>query len=64
MKFLIKFGKTLLKTMGTILIIFLGSFLISLILNILEFVLGLPLFIIGTGIIVFIIIFLVWYWED
>ena len=64
MKFLIKFGKTFLKAIGTILFIFLGSFLISVVLNILEFVLGFPLFMIATGFIIFIIIFLIWYWED
>lgn len=64
MKFLIKFGKALLCTIGTILIIFLGSFLISVILNILELILGSTMFMIGTGFIVFVIIFLIWYWED
>lgn len=64
MKFLIKFGKALLCTIGTILIIILGSFLISVVLNILEFVLGFPLFMIATGFIVLTIIFLIWYWED
>lgn len=64
MKFLIKLGKTLLRTIGTILVIFLGSFLISLILNILEFVLGFPLFMIATGFIILTTVFLAWYWED
>ena len=64
MKFLIKFGKALLCTIGTILILILGSFLISVILNILELILGSTMFMIGTGFIVFVIIFLIWYWED